>query len=175
MHLRTLVGCVSDWTSLFSKAYASLKPGGWVESYDNNGDYQSDDGSLTKKMALYQYKHIFIQAFEKMGFNARTMIVDDDIQRKSFEEAGFINIHERLVKVPTSEWSKDPKLKEIGTFGRVALQDVEGLVGLCATELGWSKEEIMVYAANMRRELRNPSIHSYILAKVVWAQKPLDE
>lgn len=37
---------------------------------------------------------------------------------------------------------------------------------------GWSKEEIMVYAAHLRREMRNPAIHGYYLVKVVWGQKP---
>jgi hypothetical protein len=43
-----------------------------------------------------------------------------------------------------------------------------------ATQLGWTKEEIAVYAANLRKELRTNAVHSYYRANVVYAQKPLN-
>lgn len=38
--------------------------------------------------------------------------------------------------------------------------------------LGWSKEEIEVKVAGMRRELRDLSIHLYTKVHVVYGQKP---
>lgn len=38
--------------------------------------------------------------------------------------------------------------------------------------LGRTKEEVMIYAAHVRRELRNPAIHGYYNIKVVWGRKP---
>lgn len=51
--------------------------------------------------------------------------------------------------------------------------DVEGTVTLMATQLGWSKEQVTVFAAHVRRELRGLKIHAYNKAATVYAQKPL--
>lgn len=76
-------------------------------------------------------------------------------------------------QVPLGRWPKDSKLKEVGTCTAVAIdQDVEGYVLYVANMLGWTKEEVTVYAAHVRRELRNPAIHGYYKVKVVWARKP---
>jgi len=64
-------------------------------------------------------------------------------------------------------------MKEIGEFTRhTLLQDAEGYVLFMANTLGWSKEEIMVYLAMFRREVRNPDYHPYYRQKVVWGRKP---
>lgn len=70
-------------------------------------------------------------------------------------------------------WPKDKKLKELGeyAYGAVA-SDIEGYVLYMANLQGWSKEEVTVYAAHLRRELRNPAIHGYYKVKVVWGRKP---
>jgi hypothetical protein len=40
---------------------------------------------------------------------------------------------------------------------------------------GWSREQVLVYIAHLRRELRNNDIHGYFRLRVVWAQKPEKE
>lgn len=70
-------------------------------------------------------------------------------------------------------WPKDPKMKRIGEFAHAAVNsDIEGYVLYMATLLGWTKEEVTVYAAHLRREMRDTSIHSYVGTKVVWGKKP---
>lgn len=77
--------------------------------------------------------------------------------------------------MPISGWPEDPKLREIGQFSRAAIEnDIEGIVGFSATQLGWSREQIAVYAAHLRRELRSRQVHAYYRSNVAWAQKPLD-
>ena len=41
-----------------------------------------------------------------------------------------------------------------------------------ANLLRWSKSEIDVYAAHIRREVRNETIHGFTKLKVVWGKKP---
>lgn len=38
--------------------------------------------------------------------------------------------------------------------------------------MGWSKEEIAVYIAHLRKQLRDPNVHGYGLMRVVYARKP---
>ena len=60
-------------------------------------------------------------------------------------------------------WPKDKRLKEIGMYNR--LQWEEGIEGWCVflltNVLHWSEEEVRVYLAEMRRALRDKSIHAY--------------
>lgn len=37
---------------------------------------------------------------------------------------------------------------------------------------GWSRDEIQVYIATLRRELRSGEHHAYYRQKVVWGRKP---
>lgn len=41
-----------------------------------------------------------------------------------------------------------------------------------ADVLGWSKEEVQVYIALVRRELRNTRNHAYVRLRSVWGRKP---
>ncbi|SCO88740.1 related to TAM domain methyltransferase [Fusarium oxysporum] len=171
VHLRYLVGCIPDWTELFSQAYKTLKPGGWVESFEISPTAESDDGTVTYDSAMAQWGRIFVEASKKIG-NSFT-VVDDKVQRPALQEAGFVDIHEWEFKCPLNPWPKDPKLKEIGRFGELFLtQDTEGFVTLAANLLGWSMEEVYVYIAKFRREVRNRKHHVYIRLRAVWARKP---
>ena len=64
-------------------------------------------------------------------------------------------------------------MKEAGEFAYAAVApDIEGYVLYMATLQGWTKDEVSVYSAHLRRELRDPQIHGYVDAKVVWGRKP---
>lgn len=72
-----------------------------------------------------------------------------------------------------SPWPKDPKLKEVGLYGEAfSTQDTEGFVLFVADMLGWSIEEVQVFIATVRRDIRNRKIHPYFRLKVVWGRKP---
>ncbi|KAF4969074.1 hypothetical protein FSARC_3636 [Fusarium sarcochroum] len=89
------------------------------------------------------------------------------------DEAGFVNVEEKRIKLPTSGWPQDPDLKKIGQFTRAAIEnDIEGAVGFMATQIGWSQDEIVLYAAYLCKELRGNQYYSYYRANVMWAQKP---
>ena len=76
-------------------------------------------------------------------------------------------------QVPLGSWPLDPRKKEIGRYAQLGFGlDVEGFILLLASAVGWSKEEILVYASHFRRELRNPKYHGYYKQKAVWGRKP---
>lgn len=71
------------------------------------------------------------------------------------------------------DWPKDPKLKEIGAYTQFVFEaDPEGYILYPATALGWSPEEVSVFAAHARREIRSPHIHGYYRQKLVYGRKP---
>ncbi|KAG9496468.1 hypothetical protein J7337_011244 [Fusarium musae] len=171
VHLRYLVGCVPNWDYIFEQAFKVLKPGGWVESFEASAIIESDDDSVKPDSAMAQWGPIFIKASKIIG-NTFT-VVGDDLQRPGIEKAGFTDIKQWDSKLPLNPFPKDPKLKQIGQFGELfSTQDTEGLVLFVANTLGWTPEEVHVYIANFRREIRDRKNHPYIRLKTVWARKP---
>ncbi|MBE3043605.1 methyltransferase domain-containing protein [Candidatus Bathyarchaeota archaeon] len=171
VHLRYMIGSVKDWPALFREAYKCIKPSGYIESFDPRGIYESDDGTVKQGSAMEQWGEFLDAGGKAMGQSFR--VVDEDVQRLGLEEAGFVNIEYRDIKVPTGTWPKDPDLKQAGLCAYYAVSsDVEGHMVYMAELLGWSMEEVYVYAAHIRRELRDPNIHGYYIVRVAWAMKP---
>ncbi|EXM22833.1 hypothetical protein FOTG_09583 [Fusarium oxysporum f. sp. vasinfectum 25433] len=173
VHMRFLVGSIVDWPGLFKQAYKCLKPGGYIESHEASPCIGSDDNSVSEDSAMGQWGKIFMEGGRKL--QRPFSILEDNVQVESMKEAGFVTIEEEEIKVPIGGWPEDPKLKEAGQYFQAAiLQDVEGTLMFIANLLGWSKEEIHVFAARYRREIRSKKVHGYFRGKVVWAQKPPD-
>ncbi|ESU17625.1 hypothetical protein FGSG_13857 [Fusarium graminearum PH-1] len=130
----------------------------------------SDDGTMTEDSPLKTWVRIFDQIGEKIG----NPFFWDPVE--AFQEAGLQNISERKVKVPIGTWPKNKDLKQWGAWNRQFLmQGLEGFSIRGLTELlGWEYEKAQVFLVDMRKELLNPSLHSYVLVTAVWGQKPLE-
>ncbi|EFX06559.1 methyltransferase type 12 [Grosmannia clavigera kw1407] len=173
IHIRWVPGTVHDWKWLFEQAYRTLKPGGWLESLDNDGFFRSDDGTMSETTATYDWKRIAIEGAKNMGLKPSICTVLDDLTRPAIDAAGFVNISETSYKVPYSEWPKDPKLKEIGLYCRAMLEtDTEGMIGRLANAVGFTPEQTTIYSALVRKEMRSLNVHAYYCAKQVYGQKP---
>ncbi|KAM0326606.1 hypothetical protein ACHAQA_006475 [Verticillium albo-atrum] len=171
VHMRLLVGSIADWNSLFKEAYKSLKPGGWVESREGSPFIRSDDGTIKNKSAMQQWGPIFAKGGQTIG--RPFTILEDDVQKKAMEEAGFVDIEVYDYKIPIGGWAKDPVLNEAGKFFQAAiLQDIEGTLNFIALVLGWSPDEVAVFGAHYRSEIKNKRIHGYFSQRVVWGKKP---
>ncbi|GJC86677.1 putative methyltransferase tdiE [Colletotrichum liriopes] len=90
-------------------------------------------------------------------------------------EAGdFVNITHQKFKIPIGDWPKDPHYKECGLIN--LMQILDGLeaftLRLFTGVLGWTKEEVFVLLAEVRRELKSRAFHAHLEFHVVYAQKP---
>ncbi|OTA57427.1 S-adenosyl-L-methionine-dependent methyltransferase [Hypoxylon sp. EC38] len=172
IHLRWLTGSVPDWYALYREIFKALKPGGYFEHKESSCLLISDDGTVAEGSAIDQWGKVFTEAGKKFG---RTFsVVEEGLQRKGMEAAGFEIIEEIDMKTPLGPWPADETQKLIGQYNRLAIeQDVEGfLMYMWTMVMGWTKEEIQVYAAHLRRELRSPNIHAYYPQKLVIGRKP---
>lgn len=71
------------------------------------------------------------------------------------------------------KWPADPALRERGEFVRVWLeQDAEGLILFIAGVMGWSREEVALFLAKFRKEVRSGKYHPYYKNKIIWGRKP---
>ncbi|KAK3943373.1 methyltransferase [Diplogelasinospora grovesii] len=172
VHMRYLVGSIVDWTALYRQAFKALKPGGWLEDYEAAPFLESDDGSVEETSALGQWGRIFIEGGKRM--NRSFEVVDHDVQRTAMAAAGFVDIQTWDFKCPVGGWPEDPKLNRIGLFSQLALEsDIEGYVLFITNVIsGWSREQVLVYIARLRRELRDKRYHGYFRLRAVWGRKP---
>lgn len=97
IHMRWLVGSVSDWQGLYEQAYRTLRPGGWIESYEGAAIMECDDGTVPEKSAMEQWGKIFINFGESIG--RPFTVVADGIQSKAMRAAGFVDMEESSFKV----------------------------------------------------------------------------
>lgn len=127
IHLRMLVGVVTDWHTLFRRAFYCARPGGYVESMCTGSGFYSNDGSVKKGSALDQWSYIFDEGSKKVGRTFR--VIDDDLQRKGMEEAGFVDVTVRDFEIPFGTWPKDKRLSELGQWWKIATEaDLEGML-----------------------------------------------
>ncbi|KAH7309073.1 S-adenosyl-L-methionine-dependent methyltransferase [Stachybotrys elegans] len=170
-HIRWLVGSIQDWDWFMGQAYRITRPGGWVESHETSSIITSDDNTVAEDSPMGQWGKFFIEGSKKLG--STFTVVEDGLQRKAMEAAGFVDIHEFDFKCPIGDWPKDPVLKEMGRFTQHGLEtDTEGFVLFMGHTLGWSREEIQVYIAQLRNQMRSGASHAYYNQKVVWGRKP---
>jgi hypothetical protein len=91
------------------------------------------------------------------------------------EEAGYVDIHEHITKIPLGPWPRDKRLKNIG--GWWLANWLAGLQGftykLFSTDgLRWSRDEIEVHLADVRKAALSKSVHSYQNYYVVYGRRP---
>ncbi|KAF4998713.1 hypothetical protein FGRMN_3039 [Fusarium graminum] len=171
IHVRWLFGSIRDWNGFFAEAFRVCKPGGWVESHEASCQISSDDNTVDPSSAMGHWGRFFIEGGKKIGVSFTG--VEDGTQRKAMEEAGFINIREFDFRNPVGNWPQDPVEKRMGSYTQYGLEtDSEGFILFMAHTLGWKREEILVYIAQFRREIRSGKHHGYYAQKVVWGQKP---
>ncbi|KAF9871074.1 methyltransferase domain-containing protein [Colletotrichum karsti] len=166
---RTMEGSFTDPADIVRKAYKALSPGGWFEAGGFVLPLGCDDGTLIKGSALSQWQELMVEAGEKIGRSIESPAKYTD----AMKEAGFVDITVKKYVWPLNSWPKDKKLKEIGRWHHVNLdQGFEGLsLALFTRALNWTKEEVLALCAEARKELKSKSTHAYWNVQVTYARK----
>ncbi|KAF1953458.1 S-adenosyl-L-methionine-dependent methyltransferase [Byssothecium circinans] len=170
IHVREMVGAVADWDRLCAQSYANLNPGGYLELQEPIARFECDDGSLTQDTDLYQWQELCNEASKKFGKEVQTA----GLLKSQVLNAGFVDVHEKIVKVPIGPWPKDPKMKELGRYHREQLSQGIGpyTLGFLGKVQGWSEAECKIITAKVQTQMRNPKIHTYIKYFFVHGRKP---
>ena len=159
IHARMMVGAFKDWPAYFKRAYNNMAPGGWIEMQDAMFPMVSDDGTLKPDSPLQDWNNKLIEAGKRSG---RQLIVPP-LYEGWMKEAGFVNTHMVKYKWPQNPWPKDPHYKELGQWTLVNI--MEGLQGfslaLMTRFLGMTPAEIELLLVEVRKDMKNPKIHSY--------------
>lgn len=150
IHIRNLHGGISDWPALYREAFKCTQPGGYIEHVEFNIRTLSD---VAKEDHIYnRWNALFAEAGERMG---RTFQIYDQM-RQHILDTGYEDVTSRSWKVPIGGWAADPKLKDVGMYTLLFLdQSLEGFaLYMLKNVMGWEYEEIQVLVGQMREGLR---------------------
>lgn len=198
IHTRVTAGCWNSFqTQVAEQALETLEPGGWFESHEYDADFSCDDGTLNPHGAMMIWSQNMISAGEAVG---RPMCFGKELKR-IYQEVGFVDVTERVFKIPTNPWAKDEKLKELGRlwewnyargvsafsyglFNRAfqmtreqieVSSDVTLLLLLCFMPLQPLANALglpQVSLVDVRRELSDTRVHAYVNLYAIWGRKP---
>lgn len=169
IHGRALCGSIADWPKLFSQALTNLKPGGWMEMQEYHCEVLSDDNTAEQATYLIDWVEQMNEASKKFGKELATA----NGLRKQMADAGFIDVHEEIYKVPIGPWAKGRRNKELGIYYRAQFVDaVEPFtMALFTRVLGYTAEEALIIVARVKGDLLNPKLHMYVNFHYIWGRK----
>ncbi|KAJ5041143.1 uncharacterized protein L3040_005696 [Drepanopeziza brunnea f. sp. 'multigermtubi'] len=172
IHTRLLIGCFTDFRDIIRKAFYYTKPGGWMESQEFLSTPLCDDGTMPKDWPFLDWTNYVEDASVASG---RPLRIAHKLKRW-YEEVGFVDVQERIFRIPINPWPREKHLKAIGRQSE--LNCLDGLSGFSmryfSRNLKWTKTEIEVYLVNVRSAISDRSVHAYHRAYVVWGRKPLE-
>ncbi|KDN62690.1 putative UMTA, partial [Colletotrichum sublineola] len=176
IHLRFMNGSLADWRKLVTRVYDNLVPGGYFEIQENDFTFDSDDGTLTPEQPLVEFSRLIREAVVKFG---RDFLPCPEL-KSIMVDAGFEDVTLEKFKWPSNPWPKDPHHKRIGEWNFHNFY--EGAEALAMAPLtrghGWSKEEVQVFTVGVRKNMRDPRVHSYLSifpSYAITGRKPLKE
>jgi ubiquinone/menaquinone biosynthesis C-methylase UbiE len=170
VHARFLAAAVQDWPKLIKQTFKQTKPGGFAEFQDWDSQIHADDDSLPPENPLAKYHALLFEACDIIGRDAHP----GPKLKGYLEAAGFVNVTEKMVIMPLGVWPKDKKLKELGAWNLLQLQEgIEGLAMALLTRVSkWQPEEVQVLLAQVRPLLKSRDIHGYYRFYYTYGQKP---
>lgn len=179
IRLSNMVGSLPSTKDILKKAMHVLKPGGWLEWHDIDPIPRCDDNTVPppnteggfSDYALHDWIELEVKAAEEYE-PYRQFLIAHKLATEMRQE-GYLDVNERITKVPLNPWPKDPKLKTLGAW-----YQENWMTGLSAytykpfLALGWTKPEIEVFLVSVRKCIANRHFHAYHNFHVVTARKP---
>lgn len=129
-----------------------------------------DDSTLREDNKVLEWLDFITQGLAVLNVELLTM----QHNKQRMIDAGFVNVQERIYKIPLGVWPKDETMKVIGMYNRSVFADA--FQGVSVKPLGhglkWTPEEIEVYLTGVRRDIMDSSQHAYVPFHAVTGQKP---
>ncbi|KAK3355345.1 methyltransferase LaeA [Neurospora tetraspora] len=161
IHLRTLNGSISDWPFVYDQIYKHLKPHyGFVEQVEIDWVPRSDDRSLPPDSYFSRWAEALMEAMDRAG---RPMRLDSHRIQQQMTQAGLVDPHEQIIKVPINGWPEDAHDREIGRWFNLGLtQGLEALTLAPFTRiLGYTPDEARDLISRVKEEIRSRKIRAY--------------
>lgn len=164
IHTRVLLGCFEDFREIINRSFKYLEPGGYMESQEYYSTLFCDDGTMSPDWKLLEWNRYLDDAAMTFG---RPLRIANKLKRW-YEEAGFVDVEEKVFKVPLNAWPEDKRQKEIGVWTEANMLDgIQGFtLAWFSRVLGWSKVEIEIFLIGVRKAISQTDVHAYYKAYV---------
>ncbi|KAF4944004.1 hypothetical protein FSARC_14794 [Fusarium sarcochroum] len=171
IHTRSTAGCWSDFeTQIAQQAFNALEPGGWLESQEMDCTPLCDDDTLDPEGPVATWLNDLIKASDKLQ---RPAVLGARL-KEIYERVGFVDVQQRILRMPINGWAEDQRLKQLGSMWADNMLD--GIAGfsyqLLNKAFGRSIAQIELSLIDVRRDLVNEDIHAYMPVFIVWGRKP---
>ncbi|PYH78144.1 S-adenosyl-L-methionine-dependent methyltransferase [Aspergillus uvarum CBS 121591] len=157
------------WLSYIWDIKRVLKPGGWVQLVEMYFNVQSDNGSLTEEHALRQWSTKFMQSLDdrkdlRVGTRLKDLLM----------AAGMDQVDARMIPLPLSGWSNDPRAREIGAANLKCTNQLLPALALypMTQRLGMPYEEFEQMISRAQEEAGRPGLKAYFPLYVCIGRKP---
>ena len=174
IHGRDLMTAIRDWPRLLSQAYMHLKPGGWIQLCSTIPGALSDDNSIPPNSGYVESGRLYFEIAEKMGAP-----LDAPKQwAAQMRDVGFTHVHNEVYKLPMGLWPRSKRLRTVGRMEQIMILDggFEAYMLRGYTQvLGGRPEDLQVTLTDAKREVRDPSIHTYVQYWITYAMKPFEK
>ncbi|KAI8158279.1 Secondary metabolism regulator LAE1 [Colletotrichum sp. SAR 10_70] len=173
IHLRFLNGSIADWKKLIKNAYEFTQPGGYFEIQEGDFVLTADDDTLPPEKPLAQFASLIREACVKFGRE----FVPVPLMERMMTEAGFEDVVLQRFKWPSNPWPKDPYYKKIGEWNFHNFVDAAEAMAIAPLTRahGYTKEEVQFFLIDVRKNMRDPSIHSFMPIYTIVGKKPLKQ
>ncbi|KAF6810757.1 methyltransferase domain-containing protein [Colletotrichum musicola] len=173
IHSRMMNSSIGNWKEYIKNCFDNLAPGGYLELNEMDLVPLSDDGTLKSDSKIIKAVTLLQEALVKIG---RQFQVISDLKTVMIEQ-GFTDVTLQKFKWPLNPWPKEWRHKELGIWNNQNLNDGLEAVYLAPYTriLGWTKEEVLVFMAEVRKEMNDMSIHAYMPIWSVYGKKPEQE
>ncbi|TIC94136.1 Secondary metabolism regulator LAE1 [Colletotrichum higginsianum] len=170
IHSRAMTGSIANWRKYIQSCYDNLKPGGYLELNDVDACPVSDDGTLAENSTLMRAARLCLEAMAALGAPYEEFGRLGAVMR----EVGFEDVRLQRFRWPTNGWPRDPKYKELGYWNYENLApNFEAFLMVPLTRaLGWTREEVLILAMEVRKDLGNRNIHAYYNIWSIYGRKP---
>ncbi|KAE9381991.1 S-adenosyl-L-methionine-dependent methyltransferase, partial [Stipitochalara longipes BDJ] len=170
IHGRALLACFRDPRYVFSEAFKSLAPGGYVELQDVVQPYFFL-GEHSQSSNLHRWSELTCEGSAKIG-RSWTNVPN---YKRWMEELGFVDIVERDFYWPSSRWAEGEYYKKIASiYSKNMCNGVEGMSLKVMGSLGWTAEEVRSFMAEVRKDFCDVDVFAYVIVKVVYGRKPVE-
>ncbi|KAI0396951.1 S-adenosyl-L-methionine-dependent methyltransferase [Xylariaceae sp. FL0594] len=167
IHLRHLGDLPSR--DVMASIYENLQPGGWAEFTEWIVSVQATHNSFTET-SFYRWLSYWRRGLSMVG-----KTVYYPLQYKQLLlDAGFKNVTERKYALPVNPWPPSKKLQELGQMMAMNINNIiEPMSMPIFTEvLRWPPEEVRDLLAEVRQDIADVGIHSFMTLLTVYGQKP---
>ncbi|EPE31357.1 S-adenosyl-L-methionine-dependent methyltransferase [Glarea lozoyensis ATCC 20868] len=170
IHARDLLLSVRDWPKLIQQSYDHIKPGGYLELQCVWPKLKCDDGSAPRESGLMEFSRNALDASQVLGVPL-SACVD---YAEWMTATGFEDVTEKRMKMPSSPWPKDKRMKLIGAFEmHNLLRGISGMsLRMFNKAYGWSQEQIELFLVKVRQDIAHLKYHTYFEFVIVHGRKP---